>query len=69
MLKAIKMKVYTVPLESKGGRPAVWDDVGSAEAYVSRIRDVAHMKQKLTNRQKTNITVSQVLYWRLYKQR
>lgn len=40
--KGNKMKVYTVPLESKGGRPAVWDDVGSAEAYVSRIRDVAH---------------------------
>ena len=40
------MKVYTVPLESKGGKPAIWDDVGSAEAYVSRIHDVAHEVSK-----------------------
>jgi len=40
------MKVYTVPLGSKGGKPAIWDDVGSAEAYVSRIHDVAHETSK-----------------------
>lgn len=36
------MKVYTVPLESKGGKPAFWDDIGSAEAYLKLIKDVAH---------------------------
>ncbi len=35
------MKVYTVPLEAKGGKLAVWDDIGSAEAYVKMIQDVA----------------------------
>ncbi len=37
-----KMKVYTVPLETKGGKPAVWDDIGTAEAYLKLIKDVAH---------------------------
>ena len=37
-----KMKVYTVPLEAKGGKPAVWDDIGTAEAYLKLIKDVAN---------------------------
>ncbi len=36
------MKVYTVPLEAKGGKPAVWDDIGTAEAYLKLIKDVAN---------------------------
>lgn len=36
-----QMKVYTVPLETKGGKPAVWDDIGTAEAYLKLIKDVA----------------------------
>ncbi len=36
-----QMKVYTVPLEAKGGKPAVWDDIGTAEAYLKLIKDVA----------------------------
>lgn len=36
-----KMKVYTVPLETKGGKPAVWDDIGTAEAYLKLIKEVA----------------------------
>ena len=36
------MKVYTVPLETKGGKPAVWDDIGTAEAYLKLIKDVAN---------------------------
>lgn len=37
-----QMKVYTVPLETKGGKPAVWDDIGTAEAYLKLIKDVAN---------------------------
>ena len=37
-----QMKVYTVPLEAKGGKPAVWDDIGTAEAYLKLIKDVAN---------------------------
>lgn len=37
-----KMKVYTVPLETKGGKPAVWDDIGTAEAYLKLIKEVAN---------------------------
>ncbi len=40
------MKVYTVPLEAKGGKEAVWDDIGSAEAYASIIHDVANETRK-----------------------
>ncbi len=40
--KGNKMKVYTVPLEAKGGKPAVWDDIGTAEAYLKLIKDVAN---------------------------
>lgn len=36
-----QMKVYTVPLETKGGKPAVWDDIGTAEAYLKLIKEVA----------------------------
>lgn len=36
-----KLKAYTVPLERKGGAPAVWDDIGTAEAYLKLIKDVA----------------------------
>lgn len=35
------MKVYTVPLEAKGGKPAVWDDIGTAEAYLGLVKDVS----------------------------
>ena len=34
------LKAYTVPLEAKGGKPAVWDDIGTAEAYLSLIKDI-----------------------------
>lgn len=44
--KGNKMKVYTVPLEAKGGKPAVWDDIGSAEAYTDIIHDVAQETRK-----------------------
>ncbi len=37
-----KMKAYTVPLETKGGKPAVWDDIGTAEAYLKLIKEVAN---------------------------
>lgn len=37
-----KMKVYTVPLETKGGNPAVWDDIGTAEAYLKLIKEVGY---------------------------
>lgn len=37
-----QMKVYTVPLETKGGKPAVWDDIGTAEAYLKLIKDVGY---------------------------
>lgn len=40
------MKVYTVPLEAKGGKLAVWDDIGSAEAYTNIIHDVAAETRK-----------------------
>ena len=40
--KGNKMTVYTVPLEAKGGKPAVWDDIGTAEAYLKLIKDVAN---------------------------
>ena len=36
-----ELKVYTVPLEAKGGKPAVWEDIGTAEAYLRIIKDVA----------------------------
>ncbi len=36
-----KMKAYTVPLETKGGKPAFWDDIGTAEAYLSTIKQIA----------------------------
>ena len=36
-----KLKAYTVPLEAKGGKLAVWDDIGTAEAYLKLIKDVA----------------------------
>ncbi|GBF23269.1 glucose-1-phosphate adenylyltransferase, partial [Candidatus Gastranaerophilus sp. (ex Termes propinquus)] len=35
------MKVYTVPLERADGKPAVWDDIGTAEAYLDVVKDVA----------------------------
>ncbi|MBQ3101552.1 hypothetical protein IJC60_00960 [bacterium] len=41
-----QMKVYTVPLEAKGGKAAVWDDIGSAEAYADIIHDVARETRK-----------------------
>lgn len=37
-----QLKVYTVPLEAKGGKPATWDDIGTAEAYLRLIKDVAY---------------------------
>lgn len=40
--KGNKMKVYTTALEAKGGKPAVWDDIGTAEAYLKLIKDVAN---------------------------
>ena len=44
-----RMKVYTVPLEAKGGNPAVWDDIGTAEAYLKLIKDVAKEARKGNN--------------------
>ena len=43
------MKVYTVPLEAKGGKLAFWDDIGSAEAYVKTIQDVARETRRTEN--------------------
>lgn len=37
-----QMKAYTVPLEAKGGKTAVWDDIGTAEAYLKLIKDVGN---------------------------
>lgn len=36
------MKVYTVPLQRADGQLAFWDDIGTAEAYLKVIKDVAH---------------------------
>ncbi len=36
------MKVYTLPLERADGKPAFWDDIGTAEAYLKVIKDVAY---------------------------
>lgn len=36
-----KMKAYTIPLERKGGEPAFWDDIGTAEAYLKTIKEIA----------------------------
>ena len=36
------MKVYTVPLQRVDGELAFWDDIGTAEAYLKVIKDVAH---------------------------
>ena len=44
-----QMKVYTVPLETKGGKPAVWDDIGTAEAYLKLIKEVANEYNKHGN--------------------
>ena len=44
-----QMKVYTVPLETKGGKPAVWDDIGTAEAYLKLIKEVANEYTKHGN--------------------
>ena len=44
-----QMKVYTVPLETKGGKPAVWDDIGTAEAYLKLIKEVANEYNKNGN--------------------
>ena len=44
-----QMKVYTVPLETKDGKPAVWDDIGTAEAYLKLIKEVANEYNKHGN--------------------
>lgn len=36
------MKVYTVPLQRADGKVAFWDDIGTAEAYLKVIKNVAH---------------------------
>lgn len=36
-----KMKAYTIPLERKGGEAAFWDDIGTAEAYLKTIKEIA----------------------------
>ena len=36
------LKVYTCPMETHGGRQAVWDDIGTIEAATARFRDVAY---------------------------
>lgn len=36
-----QLKAYTMPLEAKGGKPAFWDDIGTAEAYLKLIKNVA----------------------------
>ncbi len=47
-----QLKVYTVPLETKGGKKAVWDDIGTAEAYLRLIKDVASETQKYSTTSK-----------------
>ncbi len=36
------LKAYTVPLQRVDGKQAFWDDIGSAEAYLKVIREVAY---------------------------
>ncbi len=36
-----RMKVYTLPLQRADGENAFWDDIGSAEAYLNTIREIA----------------------------
>lgn len=40
------LKAYTLPLEAKSGNKAVWEDLGTAEAFLSLIRDVAYQTKK-----------------------
>ncbi len=37
-----KMKTYIVPMTTTTGQEAVWDDVGSAEAFVKNCQDIAY---------------------------
>lgn len=41
-----KMQAYTVPLERKGGEAAFWDDIGTAEAYLKTIKEIALETEK-----------------------
>lgn len=51
--KGEPMKAYTVPLQRPDGQAAFWDDIGSAEAFLKVVKDVAReTKRKGTG--KTN---------------
>ncbi|MBQ9149780.1 hypothetical protein IJX73_02505 [bacterium] len=39
--KGVPMKAYSVPLERKGGGIAVWEEIGTAEAYLKLIKSIA----------------------------
>ncbi len=41
------MKAYTVLLQRPDGQNAYWDDIGSAEAFLKMVKDVATETQKL----------------------
>ena len=40
------MKAYTVPLQRPDGKAAFWDDIGSAEAFLKMVKDVARETKK-----------------------
>ncbi len=40
--KGVPLKVYTLPLQRVDGQNAYWDDIGTAEAYMKVVRDVAY---------------------------
>ena len=40
------MKAYTVPLQRPDGEAAFWDDIGSAEAFLKVVKDVARETEK-----------------------
>lgn len=45
--KGEPMKAYTMPLQRPDGKNAFWDDIGSAEAFLKVVKDVA--KETTTN--------------------
>ena len=40
--EGVALKVYTLPLQRVDGQNAYWDDIGTAEAYMKVVRDVAY---------------------------
>lgn len=40
--QGVPLKVYTLPLQRVDGQNAYWDDIGTAEAYIKVVREVAY---------------------------